>query len=545
MSSRELRVNLSTGFPILVQRFFVLANAGLLVALVLLIWPYLASAFYLYQGRNILESALREQGLGSSDWEIITFTPPNLYSSGLQAKLDSSAGYLRRAVRWDATNAEAYNAMAKVHYLQGDLLLAIDTLSKVNKLRPHDPLIHLTIGDIYDGLGLAEQAIAQYERSQMELRGTSVGERAEVNYLKLADAYLNAGDPNRALPVLQKILAICPHNPYALYHFAKVSETMGEGERLLAQGLYEQLHGLQIPTWGDKRLYGYLAQLVPQLVEEGIWSQEKALRAIAFLVFQDLLAEARAIGDGIGRFPTEFELWIYQGDIWRQRGELKEAILMYQRALRIEPHSSDAWYRMGLIHDQQGRPDEALEAYERAIQLNAFSGREVGVSSAYRRIGLIYRLYEQVRDLDKAFAAHQAAIEADSFGSIEEKASSYFEKGIILRWMGGDPNEYITEYQKAIAIYPRYAPAHLFLGVAYYEKYRDIRMAEQEIQLAISMEPSNKLAYRYLGDIYVAEGKYEQATKMYERVLELDPEDRYVREVLRELQKPSPPEGSG
>ncbi len=288
MSSHQVLASLSTGFPTLVKRFLLLANAGLLLALALLIWPYLASGFYLYQGSNILEKTLKEQGLESSEWEVITFTPINLHSNGLQAKLDSSAGYLRRAMKWDATNAEAYNTMAKAHYLQGDLLLAIDALSKVDELRPRDPLIHLTIGDIYDGLGLAEEAIAQYERSQMKLGGSSVGERAEVNYLKLADAYLKAGDPNRALPVLQKILNIDPYNPYALYHFAKICETMGEGEKLLAQGLYQQLREVEIATWGDMRLYGYLPDLVPLLVEEEIWPEEKGLRVIDFLISQDL-----------------------------------------------------------------------------------------------------------------------------------------------------------------------------------------------------------------------------------------------------------------
>jgi len=255
------------------------------VALPLLIWPYFASAFYLYQGSNILESALREQGLESSDWEVIVLTPVNLYSNDLRAKLDSGAGHLQRAVKWDVTNAEAYNTMAKVYYLQGDLLLAIDTLSKVNGVRPHDPLIHLTIGDIYDSLGLAEEAVAEYEKSQMELRGTSVGERTEVNYLKLADAYLKAGDPNRAIPVLQAVLALDPNNPYTLYHLAKIFESIGNGGRLLAAEKYEELRSFDVNSLDmqeDKRLDKFTAKVLPLLVEDGIWSLDDAMSVISF-----------------------------------------------------------------------------------------------------------------------------------------------------------------------------------------------------------------------------------------------------------------------
>jgi len=303
--------NLSIGFPILVQRFLVLANVGLLVALALLIWPYFASAFYFYQGNNILESALREQGLESSDWEVIAVTPINLYSDDLRAKLDSSVGYLRRATSWDVTNAEAYNAMAKVHYLQGDPLLAIDALSKVNELRPRNPLVHLALGDIYDGLGLAKKAIGEYERSRMELRGTSVGERAEVNYLKLADAYLEAGDPNRAIPVLQAVLALDPNNPYTLYHLAKIFESIDNGGRLLAADKYEELRPFDVNSLDmheDKRLDKFTAEVLPVLVEDGIWSLDDAMSVISFWKSRgDIdLAETALMGL-LEQYPEEWE----------------------------------------------------------------------------------------------------------------------------------------------------------------------------------------------------------------------------------------------
>jgi len=527
MSSRELRVNLSTEFPILVQRFFVLANAGVLVALALLIWPYLASSFYLYQGSNILDSALREQGLESSDWEVITFVPINLYSNGLEAKLDSSAGYLQRATRWDATNAEAYNTMAKIHYLQGDPLLAIDALSKVNELRPHNPLVHLTLGDIHDGLGFAEEAVAEYERSQMELKGTSVGERAEVNYLKLAHAYLEAGDPNRALPVLQKTMTLDPDNLYALYYLAGILDTMGEGERLLAQGLYEQLQELQIPTWGDKRLYGYLPVLVPQLVDEGIWSPPKATQIVSSLISQPGLI-VDLVDDGTWDSDDLFRLI----PLVTSRRTLAEAEWLLDYLRKRTPDSSDLYCLQGETYRHGGQSDQALEAFRTAIDHNSFSGNGFGISSAHARIGLIL---EERGEMEEALAAYQEAIEADGFAGPWEKAGVYYHRGEVFRLIGRDLDDQIGEFQEALELNPRHYWARLRLGQAYYKRYKNLHMAEQEIRLAMEIEPNNKWAYRLLGDIYKRQGEFDRSREMYERVLELDPNDELTRRVLEEL----------
>lgn len=246
--------------------------------------PYFASAYYLNQGASRLESALADQNLKVRDWEAILLTPLNLHANDLENQIEGSKRSLELAIQWDPTNAQAFSALADVHYIEHNLALAADAVRHFSELRPNNPLSRLQLGDIYDAMGKAEESVREYEQSGVDLSGTSIGERAAVNYLKLAEAYLVASDPNRALPVLRKVLAIDPDNLYALYHLAKIYETMGEEGVSLAQAHYRRLREIGIGDYGDMRLYAHLPDLIPQLVEEGVWHRERARAVISSLM---------------------------------------------------------------------------------------------------------------------------------------------------------------------------------------------------------------------------------------------------------------------
>lgn len=509
------------------QRLSTPITIALLVGIGILVLPYMISAYYLRQGMSGLEAALSQQGLDSREWEEVVLTPLNLYFDDLGMKLGSSEEYLRQAIRWDPKNSQAYYALAEVYFIQRNLPASIEALSTLSQLRPRNPTVHLWLGDVYDAMGLAEEAVAEYERSQLELRGTSVGERAEVNYLKLADAYLKASDLNRALPVLQKILAIDPHNPYALYHFAKICETMGEGERLLAQGLYEQLHELQIPIWVDKRLYGYLPPLVPQLVDEGIWSRSKATQIVSSLISRSGLI-AELVDDGTWDSDDILRLVPFA----TSRPTLAEAEWLLDYLRKRTSSTSDLHCLQGEIYRHQGQIEQALEAFQRAIDDNSFSGNGFGISSAYYRIGLIY---QDRGEMKEALAAYQEALEADAFAGSWEKAAAHYEIGMVFLLTGRDLDDQIAQFKEALEFYPLHYWAHLRLGQAYYERYKDLQMAEEEIRVAMEIAPEGKWAYRLLGQMYQREGELDRAREMYERVLELDQNDDYAREALEAL----------
>ena len=51
-------------------------------------------------------------------------------------------------------------------------------------------------------------------------------------------------------------------------------------------------------------------------------------------------------------------------------GKFEDAILEYQKALKIRASNIQAWYNMGVILEKCGRNENALNAFDKALEIN-------------------------------------------------------------------------------------------------------------------------------------------------------------------------------
>ncbi len=378
---------------IIAKRSLTLLVAVLLVSTSLLACSYLKSAFYLHQGKRILDSALREQGVSSTEWTQLVSHPINPNVDGFIQKAGVAAGYLRQAVAADPRNAEAYRALGMTYFALGEGSAALEALTAASEVRPDDLATHLATGDIYDGLGMAEKAVAEYERGRY---GPSI-ERAIVNYLKLAEWRLKPGDPNSALPLLQQVISLDQGNLYALYQFAKICETLSEGEALLAEEIYRRIQHFAPQGIGphqDRRLDQFTAATIPDLVESHIWSLGDALNVISFWISQrEHEAAKQAVGWLMEIHPAQAQLHYYQGQLCRQRGELQEAIDALQTATRLDAQFAPAYLEMARTYETTGALSEAISWYER------YNGMAPQDLLSLKKLAA---LYQQIGELEAA-----------------------------------------------------------------------------------------------------------------------------------------------
>lgn len=107
--------------------------------------------------------------------------------------------------------------------------------------------------------------------------------------------------------------------------------------------------------------------------------------------------------------------------------------------------------------------------------------------------------------------------------AIPEGARKEWEEGRKIYIDDKNPNGSVSHFRKAIEIYPSYASAYFFLGMANMDvkKYPEARSAFQK---AIELDDKLAGAYLSLGACYNQEGNFAAAEKPLVRGLELNPE---------------------
>lgn len=100
----------------------------------------------------------------------------------------------------------------------------------------------------------------------------------------------------------------------------------------------------------------------------------------------------------------------------------------------------------------------------------------------------------------------------------------------------GKADEAIGEFQKAVALDPKYTAAQLNLAYAYDRQGRT-EEAVNQYQKVIDLEPRNFFAHNNLGVLYDKQGRYEEAIAAFEQARQIDPSNATTVQNLENAKK--------
>ncbi len=100
--------------------------------------------------------------------------------------------------------------------------------------------------------------------------------------------------------------------------------------------------------------------------------------------------------------------------------------------------------------------------------------------------------------------------------------------------LGGDLDRAIALCREHLPAQPGHMSGHIVLGRAYYEK-GDHDAARDVFLTSVSLDDENLIALRHLGDIARLREEVVEARGWYARVLDADPENREIEQLLRSL----------
>ncbi len=235
--------------------------------------------------------------------------------------------------------------------------------------------------------------------------------------------------------------------------------------RVRSNKLLEQAVGLHRQGRLDEaqELYSYILAIKPQHADAlhlmGVLWREKG----------DLRRAAELIDKAIGCDPRAPLFHASRGDIYRDENNHAEAIRCYQRALQLKPGMVQALCNLGNVLRMQGDLSQAMGCYQRCLAINP------QLPEVCNNLGLAYHLQGD----------HKAAVD----------------------WL-----------QKAIRMNPDYAEAHNNLG----NVYRDLKENEKALQhyhRAWQLAPGNPEINYNLGVLYHLRGEADRAMEFYEKAV--------------------------
>jgi tetratricopeptide (TPR) repeat protein len=250
--------------------------------------------------------------------------------------------------------------------------------------------------------------------------------------------------------------------------------------------------------------------------------------------------------------PQTTIVWVYLGNILKQKGDIDRALTAYERAIELEPRLAMAHSNLGVALRAKGDLAGAIAAHRRAIELEPTLAEPHGhlaaalfakgdlagaITVSRRAIELEPRLawahynlgaaLQQKRDVTGAIAAYRRAIEL-----APRYAQAHFNLGLLLQ-VKGDVTGAITAYRRGIEVEPRYFPAHTNLGWLLRFK-GDLDGAIAAHRRAVELAPQAPWAHCGLGDALLFNGQFDQAAAATQRCLDLLPAGHPLRPSARQ-----------
>lgn len=193
--------------------------------------------------------------------------------------------------------------------------------------------------------------------------------------------------------------------------------------------------------------------------------------------------------------------------LFHQKGQLQNALPIYESLLKAQPANSQVLHLLGLIAAQTGQFEKAVDLIGRAIEI--FPGN----ADFYVNLG---NAQKSLKQLDAAIACFDQAISL-----VPGHAQAYCNRGVALQELGSI-DAAVDSYRQAIAIKPDYAEAHSNCGLALHQ-LRRLDESLVSYERAIAIAPGFAEAHFFRGNVLLELQQMEAAIASYDKAIALKP----------------------
>ena len=493
---------------------------------------YEISQYYMFlrqmpQGQVALEQA-------------VAFAPDNYwYSQGLvslyqqQNELDKAAALLEKMVTRFPSKQDPLFSLLDIYSRQEKYNDVISTLNRLEKrLGKNEQLsmekfrIYLQMKDDKKAFQEIESLVQEYP---MDMRYQVI----------LGDVYLQNGKKQEAYDAYQKVLAVEPDNPMALFSMASYYEQTGQKE------LYQQQ--LDTLLLNKKVTSDTKISVMRQVIAENEQSSAKdSTQVIAlfdrmmkqdmddpqipmlysqYLLSKNMEQEAVPVLEQVVDLdPTNKAARLMLVSAAVKKEDYKQIIKVCEPGIEATPDALELYYYLAIAYHQAEQGDSVLSVCNRALEHITPDTRKEVISDFYSIMGDIYHTKKQMTE---AYAAYDSALVYNSsnigalnnyayYLSVERRDLDKAEE-MSYKTVKAEPNNstYLDTYAWILFEKGNYAEARIYI---------DNAMKNDGEKSDVIVE--------HCGDIYFMTGDAEGALKYWKKALEMGSESKTLKQKI-------------
>lgn len=493
---------------------------------------YEISQYYMFlrqvpQGQVALEQA-------------VAFAPDNYwYSQGLvslyqqQNELDKAAALLEKMVtRFPSKQAPLFSLL-DIYSRQEKYNDVISTLNRLEKRLGKNEQLSMEKFRIYlqmkDDKKVFQEIESLVQEYPMDMRYQVI----------LGDVYLQNGKKQEAYDAYQKVLAVEPDNPMALFSMASYYEQTGQKE------LYQQQ--LDTLLLNKKVTSDTKISVMRQVIAENEQSSAKdSTQVIAlfdrmmkqdmddpqipmlysqYLLSKNMEQEAVPVLEQVVDLdPTNKAARLMLVSAAVKKEDYKQIIKVCEPGIEATPDALELYYYLAIAYHQAEQGDSVLSVCNRALEHITPDTRKEVISDFYSIMGDIYHTKKQMTE---AYAAYDSALvyNPSNIGalnnyayylSVERRDLDKAEE-MSYKTVKAEPNNstYLDTYAWILFEKGNYAEARIYI---------DNAMKNDGEKSDVIVE--------HCGDIYFMTGDAEGALKYWKKALEMGSESKTLKQKI-------------
>lgn len=492
-----------------------------------------------HQSGTMLELAIQE-------FQKIVSLEPNSVDDHLllgqlyTLKHDSAAAKIQfeAANRIDPESEDVVLNLARLYGEQGDMKKTVSVLERIPQGQ-RSPKINLALGAAYDQLKEPKLAIPAY---QAALDGQPDNMDAQRG---LAEDLLSTGQPNAALKIYQGITTQDPEDAHSLVRLSELERAQGNLDKakdalshardIDPNSIEVQYNEAMIDeAQGDLTQAAAILNKLAQSTQptNGKYSADEKNNHAIFLdrlatVYRDENKTDQAIAAykamiALGGVNAERG---YQGEVdtYRDAKMLPQATAAAQQAVGALPKNVDLQLTLAGQLADTGKAREGLTLAK--AQLNGSDQDRVVWLTLTQMNTRLHKWKDAATNIDQAEKLSH---------SNQEKALIHFLRGALQeRQKHVDAAE--REFRQALALDPNNALALNYLGYMLADHNLKLNEALQLVQRAVKLDPENGAYLDSLGWVHYKLGQYGMAEQVLQKAITLIPTDPTVHDHLGEV----------